>query len=137
MFWRTSARLFCVAVGEREWRALEVDAVADVVEETGCGLYWELCGGVAAGKSGGSQVCCALQTIAERAGEDFAAPDRCVIAVAGAVVGEAEDAFVPGFAFGQDAGHVRAMMLNGDVFAGQRRRELAASVAGVHVVGDR
>ena len=71
-----------------------------------------------------------------RTGKDLAAPDRAVVAVAGAVEGEAERRLVPRAAFGKDARNVRAVMLDADAPARQRARELGAAVPGMQVVRD-
>ncbi|HJZ72553.1 MAG TPA: hypothetical protein VKE51_12500 [Vicinamibacterales bacterium] len=54
----------------------------------------------------------APESFLDAADEEFAAPDRAVVSVAGAVERDAEGAPREGPAFGQHAGHVRAMMLD-------------------------
>ncbi len=82
-------------------------------------------------------MCAAGEAFAEAARQDFAAPDAAVIAVAGAVEADADDACVPGGVLGEHRGDVRAMMLHGDVrLRWQRLCEHGGTILGMRIVCD-
>jgi hypothetical protein len=58
----------------------------------------------------------ALKTFAQAPGENLAAPDRAVIAIAGSVETDADDALVPRAPLGEHGSDVCAMMLHGALF---------------------
>src|SRR5580658_2631517 len=57
-----------------------------------------------------------FEAFAHAAGKHFAAPDRAVVAVTGAVETHADDTLIPGATLGKDGGDVGAMMLHGAFF---------------------
>ena len=56
----------------------------------------------------------ALESAADAAKEEFAAPDGAVIAESGAVKAHTQNALVPLAAFGEHRSHMCAMMLHGN-----------------------
>ncbi len=71
------------------------------------------CRRVAARQHGRAQMADPLETFSKAAHEPLATPDRPVISESRAVERHADDARLPGFALGEHAGHVRAMVLHG------------------------
>ena len=73
----------------------------------------------------------AVEAVADAAHEELAAPDRAVVAVAGAVEADADHALVPCAALGEHRRDVRAMMLHGRDLAGaEGRRERRRAYSG-------
>jgi hypothetical protein len=56
----------------------------------------------------------ALEAAAHGPDEELPSPDRPIVAVSGAVERHAQDASIQRAALGEDAGHVRAVVLHGD-----------------------
>ncbi len=79
-------------------------------------LHRILRGGIAAGQDGAAQMSDAVKAILDAANEDFAAPDRAIVAVARAVETHADDALVPFAALGKNGSDVRAVMLDASSF---------------------
>ena len=90
--------------------------------------------GIAAGKHRGPQRGHARESLAHAPHKELASPNRPIVAITGAVEGDAKHARVPGAAFGKDGRDVGAVVLNSADFAawkgqsGQRRAVLRVEV---------
>src|SRR5579872_520733 len=101
------------------------------------GLDGILRGRIATRKRRAAQMSNAIESLAHTAQKNLATPNRAIIAIAGAVETDAEDAFVPGCVLGQNRGDVSAMMLHCDFGErGQAERMHGGSVLRVRIVGD-
>ena len=95
----TSLRISSSALSVAFWKVkrsrFQIGQIGNLRKKACGGLHGMLRGGVAAGQSGGTQMRGASEAFAHAAGENFAAPDRSVIAIAGAVEADADHSFYP------------------------------------------
>ncbi len=68
--------------------------------------------GVTAGKHCTAEVSDPVETVLDAADEDFASPNRSVVAVSGAVEADADDALLPFAALGQNRSNMRSVVLD-------------------------
>src|SRR6202046_163206 len=77
------------------------------------------------------------KSFGDAASENFAAPDCSVIAVSSAVEADAYNSLIPFLVFGENGCDVRAVMLDGNLFAGLKiLGESCRDIAGMRVVNN-
>ncbi len=115
---------FDVPLRKLKRRRGEVRQVVELAQKTGRGLDRMASGRIAARKAGLTQPDRTLETFANAADEDLAAPNRSIVAITGSVERHADDSHVEGLALGKNARHVGSVMLNREMLGPERERVL-------------
>jgi hypothetical protein len=131
------AACLAIAPWKGERRRGHVRDGGELRQEAGGGLYRLARGRVAPRQGCRTHMPDAREPGGDATDEELSAPDRAVVAVAGSVEGDADHAPLECATLGEDARHVRAMVLNG--MAPPRRhdgRVRGGPVLGMQIVHD-